>query len=116
MKKYILGIILTMGSFSALAGGAWQPSVGPGECISFQSGLGEIGGYRWVSSNGCNEVINRGYALGVALERRVNYANGDSVSSAGVISPSRDYVMKGSKFSNGSPKVSTGGSSPYWYK
>ncbi|OKU66955.1 hypothetical protein [Escherichia coli] len=122
MKRIILSLSVIFCSHSALAGSTdWQPSVGPGQRIVYAE-IGETGGYKWNNQNECNEVVRRGYAIGVGVSGKVIYEgnkpgyNGDSISYSGIVTPDRDYKRQAPAVYNGKKKVAHGDSYTYWVK
>ncbi|MCG9430048.1 hypothetical protein LCT58_23440 [Escherichia coli] len=84
--KIIIGLTILFSSFTAFSGGSWKPSVDPISCIMSTSS--DNGAWSWNDGNvSCNEVIERGYASGVAYSGKFVYADGNSQNFHVVIKP-----------------------------
>ncbi|HGH3389750.1 TPA: hypothetical protein ACJIKV_004448 [Citrobacter freundii] len=84
--KIIIGLTVFCTSFTVFSGGTWKPTVTPTSCIVSKSSDG--GAWSWNSGNSaCNEVIERGYAQGVAYNGTFIYADGSSQKFYVIIKP-----------------------------
>ncbi|EIQ1940982.1 hypothetical protein LUT55_004655 [Escherichia coli] len=90
MKKVLLGFSALAVSFTALAGGggaSWQPSVSPAYCVSAPAPQEEI---KWRNIGECQEVIEKGYAMGVAISGKIIYQGGQITRGfSGIVTPNQ---------------------------
>lgn len=105
-KKLIFGLTGMAISFGVLAGGggsAWQPSVGPEQCL--KGTLSPKAQLSWNNTPECNDVIRNGYATGAYVSGLFVYEGGqETIRFNGAASPYRteklDYPesVDGKKF------------------